>query len=63
MSLSIYNARLLDPATGLDTVGAIFVDRGRIKDIAEGRPARTRMQRPPSTRMAFASRPVWWTSG
>jgi len=36
MSLSIYNARLLDPATGLDTVGAIFVDRGRIKDIAEG---------------------------
>ena len=37
MSLSIYNARLLDPATGLDTVGAIFVDRGRIKDIAEDR--------------------------
>ena len=37
MSLSIYNARLLDPATGLDETGAIFMDRGKIKDIARGR--------------------------
>jgi dihydroorotase len=36
MSLSIYNARLLDPASGLDETGAIFVDRGKVKDIAIG---------------------------
>ena len=36
MSLSIYNARLLDPATGLDEPGAIFIDKGKIKDIANG---------------------------
>jgi dihydroorotase len=36
MSLSIYNARLLDPATGLDEPGAIFIDKGKIKDIAKG---------------------------
>ena len=37
MSLCIYNARLLDPATGLDTVGAIFADRGKIREIARGK--------------------------
>ena len=36
MSLSIYNARLLDPATGLDTPGAILIDKGKIKDVAKG---------------------------
>jgi dihydroorotase len=36
MSLSIYNARLLDPATGLDAPGAIFIDKGKIKDVAQG---------------------------
>ncbi|MEH6489757.1 dihydroorotase [Hyphomonas oceanitis] len=36
MSLSIHNARLLDPATGLDEPGAIFIDKGKIKDIAKG---------------------------
>jgi len=37
MSLSIYNARLLDPATGLDEIGAIFVDRGKIREISKGK--------------------------
>lgn len=36
MSLSIYNARLLDPATGLDETGAVLIDRGRIKAISKG---------------------------
>ena len=36
MSLSIHNARLLDPATGMDEPGAIFIDKGKIKDIAKG---------------------------
>ena len=36
MSLSIFNARLLDPATGLDAPGAIFIDKGKIKDVAKG---------------------------
>ncbi|MEO1966281.1 amidohydrolase family protein [Hyphomonas sp.] len=36
MSLSIYNARLLDPASGLDETGAILIDRGKIKEIANG---------------------------
>ena len=36
MSLSIYNARLLDPASGLDETGAILLDRGKIKEIAKG---------------------------
>ncbi len=36
MSLSIYNARLLDPATGLDEPGAIFIDKGKIRDVARG---------------------------
>ena len=36
MSLSIYNARLLDPATGLDAPGAIFIDKGKIRDVAKG---------------------------
>ena len=36
MSLSIYNARLLDPAKGLDTPGAILIDKGKIKDVAKG---------------------------
>lgn len=36
MSLSIYNARLLDPASGLDETGAILIDRGKIKEIAGG---------------------------
>ena len=39
MSLSIYNARLLDPATGLDETGAIYTDRSRIKDISKGQTA------------------------
>jgi dihydroorotase len=37
MSLSIYNARLLDPATGLDEIGAIFIERGKIRDISKGK--------------------------
>ena len=32
MSLSIYNARLLDPASNLDEVGAIYVDRGKFQE-------------------------------
>ncbi|RAN40916.1 amidohydrolase family protein [Hyphomonas sp. GM-8P] len=36
MSLSIYNARLLDPASNLDEVGAIYVDRGKFKEISAG---------------------------
>lgn len=36
MSLSIFNARLLDPATGLDAPGAIFIDKGKIRDVAKG---------------------------
>jgi dihydroorotase len=36
MSLSIYNARLLDPATGLDGIGAVFIDRGKFKTISQG---------------------------
>jgi dihydroorotase len=36
MSLSIYNARLLDPASGLDETGAILIDRGKIKEISNG---------------------------
>ncbi len=36
MSLSIYNARLLDPATGLDETGAILVENGCITAITPG---------------------------
>jgi dihydroorotase len=36
MSLSIFNARLLDPATGLDAPGAVFIDKGKIRDVAKG---------------------------
>ena len=36
MSVAIINARLLDPATELDTVGAILLERGRIRDIRTG---------------------------
>jgi dihydroorotase len=36
MSLSIYNARLLDPDSGLDETGAILIDRGKIKEISNG---------------------------
>lgn len=36
MSLSIYNARLLDPATGLDETGAILVESGCITAITPG---------------------------
>jgi dihydroorotase len=39
MSLSIYNARLLDPASGRDETGAIFIDRGKIKDVTAGQTA------------------------
>jgi dihydroorotase len=37
MSLSIFNARLLDPATGLDTPGAVFIDKGKIRAVDAGR--------------------------
>jgi dihydroorotase len=36
MSLAIINARLLDPATGLDSPGALLAEKGRIKDIRIG---------------------------
>jgi dihydroorotase len=36
MSVAIINARLLDPATELDTVGAILLERGQIRDIRKG---------------------------
>ncbi|MAN46018.1 MAG: amidohydrolase family protein [Alphaproteobacteria bacterium] len=36
MSLSIYNARLLDPATGLDETGAILIEDGKISAITLG---------------------------
>ncbi|KCZ51615.1 dihydroorotase [Hyphomonas pacifica] len=36
MSLSIYNARLLDPATGLDETGAVLVEDGKITAITPG---------------------------
>ena len=36
MSLSIYNARLLDPATGLDAPGSLLVVDGRIASLSPG---------------------------
>ena len=36
MSLSIYNARLLDPASGLDETGAILIEDGAIKSVTPG---------------------------
>ena len=36
MSLSIYNARLLDPASGLDETGAILIENGVIKSVTPG---------------------------
>ena len=33
MSLSIYNARLLDPASGFDGVGAVYVKDGVIVSV------------------------------
>ncbi|MEZ5998377.1 MAG: dihydroorotase [Hyphomonas sp.] len=39
MSLAIHNARLLDPATGLDTFGALLIKGGVIKEVSpEGAP-------------------------
>lgn len=39
MSLAIHNARLLDPATGLDTFGAILMENGVIREVSpEGAP-------------------------
>ncbi len=39
MSLAIINARLLDPATALDSPGAIHIEKGRIRDIRTGKDA------------------------
>jgi dihydroorotase len=39
MSLAIINARLLDPATGLDAPGAVFIEKGRLEIVREGRGA------------------------
>ncbi|KCZ57255.1 dihydroorotase [Hyphomonas beringensis] len=36
MSLSIYNARLLDPATGLDETGAVLIEHGLLTAISPG---------------------------
>ena len=36
MSLSIYNARLLDPATGLDETGAVLIENGLLTAISPG---------------------------
>ena len=36
MSLSIFNARLLDPASGTDEIGAILVEDGCITAISPG---------------------------
>lgn len=36
MSLSIHNARLLDPATGLDQTGAILIQGGQIISVSPG---------------------------
>ncbi len=35
MSLSIRNARVIDPATGLDQIGDVHVDQGRILALGE----------------------------
>lgn len=35
-SLSIYNARLLDPASGTDETGAILIENGLIKEVSLG---------------------------
>lgn len=35
-SLSIHNARLLDPASGTDEIGAILIENGLIKEISPG---------------------------
>ncbi len=37
MSLSIYNARLIDPATNLDAPGALLIEKGKIKAVDPGR--------------------------
>ncbi|MBY9067100.1 dihydroorotase [Hyphomonas sp. WL0036] len=39
MSLAIVNARLLDPATELDSPGAIYIEKGKIKEIRLGEDA------------------------
>jgi dihydroorotase len=36
MSLQIVNARLLDPATGTDAIGGMFIDKGVIKEFRTG---------------------------
>ena len=36
MSLSIFNARLLDPASGLDEIGGILIEDGFITAISPG---------------------------
>ena len=36
MSLQILNARLLDPATGTDAIGGVFIDKGVIKEFRTG---------------------------
>jgi dihydroorotase len=36
MSLSIHNARILDPASSLDEIGAVLVDGGKVQDVAVG---------------------------
>ncbi|MBA4338967.1 dihydroorotase [Hyphomonas sp.] len=36
MSLQILNARLLDPATGSDAIGGVFIDKGVIKEFRTG---------------------------
>ena len=36
MSLEIVNARLLDPATGTDAIGGVFIDKGVIKEFRTG---------------------------
>ena len=36
MSLSIYNARLLDPASQLDEPGSVLIDQGVVKEVSKG---------------------------
>lgn len=39
MSIAIHNARLLDPATGLDAFGALLIEEGKIREVSpEGAP-------------------------
>ncbi len=37
MSLSIFNARLIDPESGLDALGAVWIDKGKIRAVEAGR--------------------------